>query len=192
MTRWLVSVSAGIAFLAGCDSPVVAEQPDVLTFSDEKAGLKVVYTVGPPIRVDVHSGSVIKFTRSFSGDYRTPNVKFLEINGDVAIDIIVELADESGFEPMILLSRPDGTYTRAAADLDAFVEYANLDTGADSDPAEPYRVVDVDADGINELVFAHLYLGRTLTPNVVLHLNADRSDFEIRPAVGPDAKVEPK
>jgi hypothetical protein len=179
MPRWLLSVFTGVALVAGCDS---AHPPGVLpvqTFTNEKANLTVTYAAGPPIHIEVKSGDSVVFTRSLSGDYRNPSVKFLELNGDAVIDIIVELADESGFEPMILLSRPDGTHARAAANLDASVEYANLDTGADSEPAEPYRVADVDADGTNELVFNHLYLHGTLNRNVVLVLNADGSEFEI-------------
>ena len=95
------------------------------------------------------------------------------------LDIVIELTERRGFRPLILLSRLDGSYFLAAKDLDATVEYANLSTGEDSEPLEAYRVVDLDGDGINELVFSHLLLGRTLKSNVVLRLAADGRDLEV-------------
>ena len=142
--------------------------------------IKVIYTRTTKILIEVYTKNNLVFTMSFNEDYGDPRVDFVDINNDDLPDIIIKLEDESGFEPVFLLSKPESDkFIRALPKKSLKVDYTNLETNIPGKLYEAYTIEN-DKHDVKTLVFHHLYIGRTLKHQVRLTLNDPKTDLIIQ------------
>jgi len=149
-------------------------------FKSADQTIKLVYTRAANISIEVYAKGKPAYKTSFSEDNGPPEVEFVELNNDGIPDIIIRLEDESGFQPLILLSELGSQkYIKALADKTLQVDYTNLETDTPGKLHTAYKIV-LNKTGEKTLVFHHLYIGRTLKHQVVLQLNDNKTDYIIQ------------
>ena len=148
-------------------------------FSDDKK-VKLVFSLSKNSGIDVfHNGKSV-YKVDIGELYGQPVVIFGELNGDDVQDIIIRLEDESGFEPLILLSKP-GTnqYVKTLIGKSLKVDYSNLETEIPGKLNDAYTIK-LNKNGSKYLIFDHLYIGRTFKQQVILQLNSSKTDYIIQ------------
>lgn len=118
------------------------------------------------------------FINRLSVDIGNIFVNFYDLNNDGFDDIIIELADEAGFVPFILINENNIKFKSALLCDTCYVDYSMLEFKIDGEPHKPYAFKDIDDDGINEVIFKHIFIGKKLKKNVIFKLN-NKSNFEI-------------
>ena len=94
--------------------------------------------------------------RRISFDLGIIFVQFVDLNNDTYEDIIIELADESGFIPVIYVNENNEKLTSSLVDHFE-IDYSSLDNPYSDKPYEPYRFFDEDNDGVFEIEFFKIY-----------------------------------
>ncbi len=148
----------------------VTKTPGKLTFKNRNQ-----------ISIKVYNNSRLVFSTTINGKFRKPFVEFLPLNNDGVLDIILHLADESGFEPFILLSKSGSKkYVNALRNIKKYisVDYSNLESSKPGEPHKSYQVIK-NKLGVNFLVFHHLFIERKLRYKVKLKLNEARTAYSL-------------
>lgn len=101
-------------------------------------------------------------------------VNFFDLNNDKYDDIIIEMADEIGYSPHILINIKNVKFKESLRQGDFYIEYSNLESEVDGKPYKSYRFEDLDNDGINEIIFNHIYEKNNFYKNVVFKLNKNQ------------------
>jgi hypothetical protein len=180
MKKFFTSVATIVFSCCLLSNIAIGSEPENFLFESKDKSITLSYVREEKIKVIVTIHNKKAYSLELMEDYGDPEVDFVDINADKVQDIILKLQDESGFEPIILLSNSkSNTYTRALSQKMLKVDYTNLETDTPGKLYDAYKIVP-EVNGTKSLVFHHLYIGETLKYNVKLKLNEEKTDLVVQ------------
>ncbi len=114
------------------------------------------------IRIDTTARKAA-YSESLQADVTRIGVDFIDVNHDGFQDVLIKYADETGYSPVILINRNNRSFVSALPKTNE-ARYVNTELeitkAGKAARRKDYELRDVTADGVPELIFYKMFLGK--------------------------------
>jgi len=149
-------------------------------FQNTKKDITLIYSVVDGFRVNIKILNIEKkeiYHRKFDADYGRPEVVFYDINADSFEDIILKLTGEGEYDLDILVNVNNDAFFEGLPESRSTnyifnYDYFNKDLSEKSvGNKKEFYLKDTNNDGINELVFHHLFIDGKIHKGIVFYFD---------------------
>lgn len=181
--RIMASVVSGIALFSLLAFPFAAASEQRVVSKDGSISVAYRVSEGYKIAITIDTNKKKRaYFLSEEADVEDIEVIFNDLNMDGAQDLIIKFADETGYSPLILINNNYLSFVDALRDLKELV-YVSTELDIDDEgkvaQRHDYELKDINGDGVSELVFYDVFLGKNGYRYVAFRFDAKEAKYLI-------------